>query len=141
MVNQHKVSRAEYITRARKVLQFEQQTQHRDQAIRPGGLESFVARWASEMTTLYQAEGLDTRPIYRFTEYLEGYRQQDPLQRASNIRAALALLEELEQPTPVRGRDQSLLTSDDKSRRNQSIIMPDDVKGYAISTNGHDQST
>src|SRR5579875_696199 len=140
MVNQHKVSRAEYITRARKVLQFEQQTQHRDQAIRPGGLESFVARWASEMTTLCQTEGLDVRPIYRFTEYLEGYRQQDPLQRASNIRAALALLEELEKPTPLSGRDQSILTTDDKSGRHQSVITPDEAKGYALSANGHDQS-
>ena len=121
MVNQHKVSRAEYITRARKVLQFEQQTQHRDQAIRPGGLESFVARWASEMTTLYQAEGLDTRPIYRFTEYLEGYRQQDPLQRASNIRAALALLEDLEHPVPVNGRDTSAPTLDDRGGRDTSV--------------------
>ena len=121
MVNQHKVSRAEYITRARKVLQFEQQTQHRDQAIRPGGLESFVARWASEMTTLYQAEGLDTRPIYRFTEYLEGYRQQDPLQRASNIRAALALLEDLEHPVPVNGRDTSAPTPDDRGGRDTSV--------------------
>ncbi len=134
MVNQHKVSRAEYIARARKVLQFEQQTHHRDQAIRPGGLESFVARWASEMDALYQAEGLDVRPIYRFTEYLEGYRQQDPLQRSTNIRAALSILEDLDGHVPTGGRDESANGRDESHPRKPTISEGD------TPTNGHDTS-
>src|SRR5438270_2727532 len=85
-----------YIERARKVLQHEQRTNHQDQAIKPGGMEVFVVRWADEMNTACKQAGLDQRPVYRITECLEGYRRQDPLQRAANIRAVLALLNDLE---------------------------------------------
>src|SRR6266566_4515557 len=86
-----------YIERARKVLQHEQRTNHQDQAIKPGGLEIFVVRWADEVSSICKNAGLDLRPIHSFTEYLEGYRQQDPMQRAASLRAALAILNELEQ--------------------------------------------
>src|SRR5947207_5977247 len=86
-----------YIERARKVLQHEQRTNHQDQAIKPGGLEIFVVRWADEVSSICKNAGLDLRPIHSFTEYLEGYRQQDPMQRAASLRAALATLHELEQ--------------------------------------------
>src|SRR6266513_2671608 len=86
-----------YIERARKVLQHEQRTNHQDQAIKPGGLEIFVVRWADEVSRICKNAGLDLRPIHSFTEYLEGYRQQDPMQRAASLRAALAILNELEQ--------------------------------------------
>ncbi|TMD69584.1 MAG: hypothetical protein E6I91_01725, partial [Chloroflexi bacterium] len=86
-----------YIERARKVLQHEQRTNHRDQAIKPGGLEIFVVRWADEVSSICKNAGLDLRPLHSFTEYLEGYRQQDPMQRAASLRAALATLNELEQ--------------------------------------------
>src|SRR6266550_7981942 len=86
-----------YIERARKVLQHEQRTNHQDQAIKPGGLEIFVVRWADEVSSICKNAGLDLRPIHSFTEYLEGYRQQDPMQRAASLRAALATLNELEQ--------------------------------------------
>ena len=89
---------AAYIERARKVLQHEQRTNHRDQAIKPGGLEIFVVRWADEVSTACKNAGLDLRPIHSFTEYLEGYHQQDPMQRAASLRAALAVLNELENP-------------------------------------------
>src|SRR5947208_7075302 len=87
---------ATYIERARKVLQHEQRTNHQDQAIKPGGLELFVVRWADETTTICKQAGLDIRPIHQFAEHLEGYRQQDPMQRAASLRAALAILNELD---------------------------------------------
>src|SRR6266498_755339 len=96
MVNQNQSVLAPYIERARKVLQHEQRTHHQDQAIKPGGLEVFVSRWADETTTVCKKAALDQRPIYRFIEQLEGYHGQDPLQRASSLRAALAVLNELD---------------------------------------------
>lgn len=89
-----------YVERARKVLQHEQRTNHQDQAIKPGGLELFVVRWADEVGSVCKNAGLDLltlRTIHSFTAYLAGYRQQDPMQRAASLRAALALLNELEQ--------------------------------------------
>ncbi|MDQ6643822.1 MAG: ATP-dependent DNA helicase RecG [Chloroflexota bacterium] len=89
-----------YVERARKVLQHEQRTNHQDQAIKPGGLELFVVRWADEVGSVCKNAGLDLltlRTIHSFSEYLAGYRQQDPMQRAASLRAALALLNELEQ--------------------------------------------
>ncbi len=94
-----------YVERARKVLQHEQRTNHQDQAIKPGGLELFVSRWAEETSAACKQAGLDLRPIHHFAEHLEGYRRQDPMQRAASLRAALAILHELEndangQPSP-----------------------------------------
>src|SRR5438105_4815040 len=111
---------ASYVERARKVLQHEQRTHHQDQAIKPGGLELFVARWADEASAACKNAGLDISPVHRFTEYLEGYRQQDPMQRAASLRAALAILNELDNdangqshnsgvssPQSIVGRDKS----------------------------------
>src|SRR2546421_1532944 len=96
MSTQNNTVLAPYIERARKILQHEQRTNHQDQAIKPGGMEVFVVRWADEMNSACKQAGLDQHPVYRITEYLEGYRRQDPLQRAANIRAVLAILNELE---------------------------------------------
>jgi ATP-dependent DNA helicase RecG len=85
-----------FIERARKVLQHEQRTNHQDQAIKPGGLELFVVRWADETSAVWRNAGLDIRPIHHFTEHLEGYRKMDPMQRAASIRAALTVLREME---------------------------------------------
>ena len=84
------------IERARKVLQYEQRGNHQDRVVK-GGLELFVVRWADEVSAVCKKTGLDLKPIYRFTEYLEGYRRQDPMQRASSLRTALSVLDELEQ--------------------------------------------
>src|SRR5438132_3722460 len=84
-----------YIERARKVLQYEQRGNHQDQIVR-GGLEVFVVRWADEVIAACRNAGLDLKPIHRFTEHLEGYRRQDPMQRASSLRAALAILDEMD---------------------------------------------
>lgn len=87
---------AQYIERARKVLQHEQRTHHQDQAIKPGGLEAFAVRWAADTSAACRNAGLELSPIHRFTEYLEEYHNQDPMQRASSLRAALAALNELD---------------------------------------------
>ncbi|HYX49783.1 MAG TPA: ATP-dependent DNA helicase RecG [Ktedonobacteraceae bacterium] len=87
---------APFIERARKVLQYEQRGNHQDRVVK-GGLELFVVRWADEVSAVCKKEGLDLKPVYRFTENLEGYRRQDPIQRASSLRMALSVLTELEQ--------------------------------------------
>src|SRR6266516_1187323 len=86
---------APLIERARKVLQYEQRGNYQDRVVN-GGLELFVVRWADEISAVCKKAGLDLKPIYRFTEYLEGYRRQDPMQRASSLRTALSVLNELE---------------------------------------------
>src|SRR6266571_4700255 len=84
-----------FIERARKVLQYEQRGNHQDRVVK-GGLELFAVRWADEVSAVCKSAGLDLKPIHRFTEHLEGYRRQDPMQRAASLRAALAILNELE---------------------------------------------
>src|SRR6266516_1476999 len=95
-----------YLERARKVLQYEQRGNHQDRVVK-GGLELFVVRWADEVSAMCKNAGLDPRPVYRFTEHLEGYRRQDPMQRAASLRAALAILNELDNF----GRDNKVVTS------------------------------
>lgn len=96
MANQYQSVLAPHIERARKVLQHEQRTHYQDQAIKPGGLERFIARWADETTNACKQAALDQRPIYRIIEHLEGYHSQDPLQRAASLRSAFAALNELD---------------------------------------------
>jgi ATP-dependent DNA helicase RecG len=87
---------APYIERARKVLQHEQRTHHQDKAVlAAGGLEAFATHWVEETKAACKQNGIDLAPIHRFREHLEGYRKQDPLQRAVSLRAALAILSEL----------------------------------------------
>jgi ATP-dependent DNA helicase RecG len=86
---------APFIERARKVLLYEQRGNHQDRVVK-GGLELFVVRWADEVSAVCKHAGLDPKPIYRFTEHLEGYRRQDPMQRAASLRAAIVILNELE---------------------------------------------
>src|SRR5436309_12915061 len=112
---------ASYVERARKVLQHEQRTHHQDQAVNPGGLELFVVRWADEASAACKNAGLDMSPVHRFTEHLEGYRQQDPMQRAASLRAALAILNELDNDAngqarnPVVSSPQSTIGGDKSS--------------------------
>src|SRR6266700_3140989 len=84
-----------HIERARKVLYYEQRGNHQDKIVR-GGLELFAVRWADDVSSICKSAGLDLKPIHRFTEHLESYRQQDPMQRAASLRAALAILNELQ---------------------------------------------
>ncbi len=101
MQNQQIAPLAMYIERARKILQFEQRTNHQDRAIKPGGLEAFVARWYDETSAVCKNTGLDLDPIHRFVEHLEGYHKQDPMQRAASLRTALAILNELDGLGPL----------------------------------------
>ncbi len=95
MSNQISPRVTEYIERAKKILLFEQRTNHQDQAIKPGGLEVFATRWAEDTTTAYKQAGMNVAPIHSFMEYLIGYRKQDPMQRAASIRSALAILNDM----------------------------------------------
>ncbi len=95
MSNQMSATVTEYIERARKILLFEQRTNHQDQAIKPGGLEVFASRWAEDATKAYAQADMDVAPIHSFMEYLIGYRKQDPMQRAASIRSALAILNDM----------------------------------------------
>ncbi|HEY4032876.1 MAG TPA: ATP-dependent DNA helicase RecG [Ktedonobacteraceae bacterium] len=96
MSNQKITPLATYVERARKILQFEQRTNHQDKAIKPGGLEAFIARWYDETSAICKNTGHDLGAIHRFVEHLEGYHQQDPMLRAASLRAALAILNELD---------------------------------------------
>jgi ATP-dependent DNA helicase RecG len=94
MSNQTASQLTALIERARKVLHYEQRGNHQDKVV-TGGLELFVVHWAEEASVVCKDAGLDLKPIYRFTEHLEGYHLQDPMQRASSLRAALSILNEL----------------------------------------------
>lgn len=96
MAKQNHAALTAYVERARKVLQHEQRTNHQDRAIRPGGMEAFVARWSSDTRAICQNEGLNPEPILRFTQLLGEYSRQDPMQRVASLRAALAILNELD---------------------------------------------
>src|SRR5437660_351083 len=100
MSNQQITPRSTHVERARKVLQFEQRTNHQDRAIKPGGLEAFITRWYDETSAICKKTGLDLGPIHRFVEHFEGYHQQDPMLRAASLRAALAILNELDGRSP-----------------------------------------
>ena len=127
-----------YIERARKVLQYEQRGNHQDQIVR-GGLEVFVVRWADEAIAACKNAGLDPKPIHRFTEHLEGYRRQDPIQRAASLRAALAILSELESDgaaTPARSTTPAKVipVQADKTDRKDSAPAPTAADGKTAST-------
>jgi ATP-dependent DNA helicase RecG len=94
--NERITSLSTSVERARKVLQFEQHTNHQDKAIKPGGLEAFIAHWYDETSTICKNTGFDLGPIHRFVEHFEGYHQQDPMLRATSLRAALVILNELD---------------------------------------------
>ncbi len=102
MASQNSSPLASYVERARKVLQHEQRLHYQDKAILSGGLEVFASRWTDEISAVCQQTGLDVAPVHDFMEHLVGYRQQDPMQRAASLRAALSILDDLDghQPAP-----------------------------------------
>jgi len=96
-------------------------------------------RWADEVIAACKNAGLDPKPIHRFTEHLEGYRRQDPIQRAASLRAALAILGELESDgaaTPVRSTTPAKVTpvQTDKTDRKDSAPAPTAADGKTAST-------
>ncbi len=96
--------------RARRILLHEQRTNHADEAVKPGGLEAFVTRWAQEVRTA-RSDGdvtLATQssgplPEDAIERLFSGYRALDPMQRTSKVRAALALLDALGDARPASG--------------------------------------
>ncbi|MGH2502473.1 MAG: hypothetical protein ACRDID_08145, partial [Ktedonobacterales bacterium] len=79
------------IERARRILQQEQRKGHDDSVVRPGGIESFLARWAADWSATRGALGSDLAQA--ITRQLNGYGALDPMQRTARVRAALALLD------------------------------------------------
>ncbi|MGH2486935.1 MAG: hypothetical protein ACRDHE_13070, partial [Ktedonobacterales bacterium] len=83
--------------RARRILLHEQRTGHQDSAVKPGGLEAFVTHWAAEARAACnhdEAQSRDgTPPEDAVARLLTGYRELDPMQRASRVRTALAVLD------------------------------------------------
>src|SRR6266852_1984119 len=128
-MNQQITPLATYVERARKVLQFEQRTNHQDRAIKPGGLEAFIARWYDETSAICKNTGLDLGPINRFVEHFEGYDQQDPMLRAASLRAALAILNELDGHGPEHGMPTKVQATQATSNGNarQSRVEPSAV--------------
>ncbi len=126
MSNQQITPLATYVERARKVLQFEQRTNHQDRAIKPGGLEAFIARWYEETSAICKNTGLDLGPIHRFVEHFEGYHQQDPMLRAASLRAALAILNELDSHGPEHDMSTKVQATQATSNENarQSRVGP-----------------
>lgn len=83
--------------RARRILLHEQRTGHEDAAVKPGGLEAFIAHWAEDVRASRNGSGvpaLDGKPVEEaLPRLLSGYRALDPMQRAARVRSALALLD------------------------------------------------
>jgi ATP-dependent DNA helicase RecG len=103
--------------RARRVLLHEQRTGHADAAVKPGGLEAFVARWAEEaraarsQSAVVAGQSTAQAPEESILRLFAGYRAQDPMRRASAVRAALALLDAFAADTsagPSRGGDRRI---------------------------------
>src|SRR5260370_9593920 len=127
-----------YSQRARKVLQYGQRGNHQDQIVR-GGLEVFGVLWADEVIAACKNAGLDHKPIHRFTEHLEGYRRQDPIQHTGSLRVARAIRSELESDgtaTPARSTTPAKVTpvQADKTDRKDSAPAPTAADGKTAST-------
>src|SRR5258706_2920562 len=89
------------VERARRVLQHEQRTGHADAAVKPGGLESFIARWAEQARAARERGELSfpgarpPPPDEALAALFAGYAALDPMQRTAQVPAALALLDAL----------------------------------------------
>ena len=102
------------IERARRILQQEQRRGHEDSVVRPGGIESFLARWAADWAAATGDAGNAGESggglAQAMTRQLGGYHALDPMQRTARVRAALALLDGATHatttPTPVRPNPQ-----------------------------------
>ena len=99
-------SARQLIERAQHILAHEQRTGHQDNVVKPGGIEAFIERWATQMRAARDRGEIAAPPAGasgRFPEVailhlLTDYRTLDPKQRAAKIRAALALLDALDTP-------------------------------------------
>ena len=64
------------IERARRILQQEQRKGHDDSVVKPGGIESFLTRWAADWSAAIRgvAAGADEPLAQAITRQLSGYR-------------------------------------------------------------------
>src|SRR5690349_16449247 len=82
------------VERAIRILRHEQRTGHTDSAVKPGGLESFVARWVEDVRAARSRGELGERPFEEAVrQQIAGYAGLDPMQRSARVRSALAALE------------------------------------------------
>ena len=93
---------APLIERARRILLHEQKTGHADAAVKPDGLESFLARWADDLRATGRPEAQELAAI--MSQRLAGYHALDPMRRTAQVRAALALLDGPPNATAAAGR-------------------------------------
>jgi ATP-dependent DNA helicase RecG len=131
MLQQNQGTLMQYIERAKKVLQHEQRTNYQDQAIKPGGLEVFVAIWSEETSKAWREAGIDPTPIMHVREHLQGYRQQDPLLRTHSLRAALAILNDLTvHDTEQNGQSQPpvAITEEESPQTSAASVNPASTK-------------
>ncbi|HEU0025496.1 MAG TPA: ATP-dependent DNA helicase RecG [Ktedonobacterales bacterium] len=82
---------APLIERARRILLHEQKTGHADAAVKPGGLESFLAHWTDDLRATGRPEALEMAAL--MGQRLASYHTLDPMRRTAQVRAALALLD------------------------------------------------
>src|SRR5215831_12590125 len=84
------------VERAIRILRHEQRTGHTDSAVKPGGLESFVARWVGDVRAARSHGELGERSFEETVrQQVMGYAGLDPMQRAARVRSALAALESI----------------------------------------------
>jgi len=103
-------SARQLIERAQHILAHEQRSGHQDNVVKPGGIEAFIERWATQMRDARDRGEIAAPPAGatgRFPEVailhlLTGYRTLDPMQRAAKIRAALALLDAFDTPADAK---------------------------------------
>lgn len=91
---------AQLIERSRRVLVHEQRTGHADVAVKPGGLTAFITHFGAEIQAARARGALPVNSFYQdgtpielvLGDLFRNYQAQDPMQRAANLRSALALL-------------------------------------------------
>ena len=127
MFNRNTATLANCVERARKILQFEQRTNHQDRAIKPGGIEAFIARWCEEASSICQSTGQDLAPLQRIAAHLADYHQLDPLHRATNLRAALAVLNDLDGSQSKNVQEDSAQQQPNKASESTQSTLPQPI--------------
>ncbi len=97
---------AALVERARRILLHEQRTGHEDAAVKPGGLEAFVTRWAQDVRAARSGTASASpasSPEDSILRLVFGYHALDPMQRAARIRSALVQLDALRPASPGPG--------------------------------------
>ncbi len=122
--------------RARRVLAHEQRTNHADIAVRPGGLTAFMGNWAREA----RAQGYPLAD--RLLAMFQDYATLDPMQRAAQVRAALALLQTapVDAPAPRHSSPTGPATPAHAAQSTDSPTVRPSVSGHTSIANRPMQS-